>query len=270
MIKTKKRLGVVIGGLLASVNAVAHADVPVKIFTQNIQAAELCGNNDKKTRLLNYIQNNQFDFILTQEYEDICPGLFDAIKGKGYAIADNIVGDSTLFYKKSVWSAHAVSKIRMTSNTPDGWHGEKEGIREAVIGFFDRINSKASINIGNTHLCVTYPRKGGGYSKCVMDENEAHKQDFDKMINAAEGVPNPNWVIAGDMNASLSSKSGLITKIKGYGAKNIDDLNNQVFDMAFYKGSKIVADSMRYHNTGGDLPNTSDHNGFVLSFTLKE
>lgn len=63
MIKTKKRLGFVIGGFLAGVNAVVHADVPVKIFTQNIQAAELCKDNDKKTRLLNYIQNNQFDFI---------------------------------------------------------------------------------------------------------------------------------------------------------------------------------------------------------------
>jgi hypothetical protein len=272
MIKTKKQLGIVIGSLLAGINAIAHSDVPVRIFNQNIQAQVLCNDTNKKNMLENFIRNNKFDFILTQEYEGICSGLFEKIKNMGYSIATDVPGDSTLFYKNDVWSRQGESKVNTTFNTPDGWG--HDGTRQAVLGVYQKIgtNPNLILSIGTAHLCVIYPAPapdGSNYSKCVINnETEAHKADFDIMVNAIESSPTSNWILAGDMNAGRNVKTPLIDKIKGYQSTNINELNNQDFDMAFYKGQNII--NMIYSNTAKDLPNISDHVGFVLNFTLKE
>ena len=272
MIKSKIGFSFLMGSVLAGVNAVAHSDVPVKIFNQNIQAQVLCNDANKKNMFEKFIRDNKFDFILTQEYEGICTPLFNDIKNMGYSIATNTPGDATLFYKSDLWSAQGETKVNTTFNTPDGWG--HDGTRQAVYGVYHKIGTNPNVNlsIGTAHLCVIYPAPapdGSGYSKCVINnETEAHQIDFDTMMNAIGTSPNSNWVLAGDMNAGRSLKTPLINKIKANQAVNLDQLNNQDFDMAFYKGSNIL--NMIYTNTGKDLPNISDHVGFVLNFTLKE
>jgi hypothetical protein len=249
------------GLILTSTNVLA--DTNVKIYTQNIFAHVFCKNADSTTKFKNYIKDNQFDFILTQEYEGECAGLFDEIKSMGYTIATGNPGDSTLFYKNTDWTPQTEYTVDTTYNTPDGWG--HDGTRKAVIGVYQKNGTGATLAMSTAHLCVAYPGNGKT-SECVKPQPQAHAEDFQTLMNQL--APNANWLIAGDMNAPVGEKNGLYGILTQNQAKNVDELNNQNFDMAFYKGDAIQ--NFSYKNTADALPNISDHNGFVLSFTLKD
>ncbi len=263
-----KTIKAVLGFLTFSWSMLLFASTPVKIYVQNIQAVYtggigICQKADKQAALTNFIKQNSFDFILTQEYDPVCDSLFNEIKSFGYLTLLG-PGDSTLFYKTDSWDPiNGGERVKTTFNTPDQWG--HDGSRLAVLANFqNKQNPDTKLGVGTAHLCVAYPS-----SQCVINQEQAHENDFNTLINAinSETAHGP-WVIAGDMNAPLDQKPPLITLINQNQATNISQLDHQAFDMAFYQGSAIS--NMVYTDTAPEIgyPGLSDHDGFTLEFNL--
>ena len=259
----------IIFGLMVGLNHAVFAAVSVRVFNQNIEAYKFCHDDNKMKTMKNYLDDNRFDFILTQEYEDSCEDFFEYIKSLGYSIASNQPGDSTIFYKNRDWQPVNEYQVDTTYNTPNGWGNE--GIRRASFGVYQNVNSQSTLAIGTAHLCVVYSAPyapdHSGYSRCVIkNQAEAHAADITTLISAVH--TNSNWLITGDMNADLEEKMTLFDILTENQVTNVESLNTQNFDMAFFKGHGIQ--KMKYFNTDEYLPNISDHHGFVLSFDLSE
>lgn len=253
---------------LTGINFGVYA-VPVSIYVQNIQAANstgtgVCQLQTKKDAFINYIKkdNSKFDFIATQEYDGPCGILFNRITDGGVYSMVQPVGDSTLFYNKNRWELVNSFQVNTTFNKPDKWG--HDGSRKAVIAQFRNIDHKnINIWIGNAHLCVGYES-----SQCYGDERVAHQNDLVNLIGQFQGTP---WVLVGDMNEPAGLKAQLINYVKNKYPKsvNVDNLNNQNFDMAIYS-SGITG--LTYTNTVHEVDykgEFSDHNGFRLNFNLE-
>ncbi len=165
-------------GLACSWFAVAsHADTDVKVFNQNIFAHVFCDQQSSVKKFKDYIAQNKFDFIMTQEYEGQCAGLFNDIKNMGYSIATGRAGDSTLFYKNTKWTPEQETLVDTTYNTADAYG--HDGSRKAVYGVYQNKQNAARLAIGTAHLCVAYPS-----SHCVTEQSQAHRNDMTTLMQA--------------------------------------------------------------------------------------
>ncbi|KTD54659.1 hypothetical protein Lsai_3481 [Legionella sainthelensi] len=259
-------ISIVLASILIATKANATA---VRILQANLFSWSTMDKNKNPppiVRMTSYINEQNFDFIATQENDYLLTDRLYKLDQK-YKIAGTRE-DASIFYDSTRWAIVENSQ-KMIPMTSDGG-----GRRVAVFSQFKNLKSGEIVALGTTHLCVAW----GGHADCIGGQVTAHNNDaraiseFIEEYSARLKIPT---FVTGDFNnlqdnlnqaqimESTFVNYGLVA-VKSNGTYIGPTFGNAVIDFVYFCEATLKNASL-YKQTQG---NPSDHSAIDVTFQI--